>query len=139
MLDAFTAFDFLKNAHFLASAIDRNDERDVPTHGFLKRVTKQVLCPAFQLVMTPSRFLLMMASSEESTIAASKPIALSALRRNPGNSSKINWLTLPQSASGSLRIQSAGASWDARSCLMSSSNAISGCTSVQIVCSSNER
>ena len=46
--------------------------------------------PAFQLVMTPSKVLLTIASSEESTIEASKPIALSAFRRNAGSSSKID-------------------------------------------------
>ena len=72
-------------------------------------------------------------------IAASKPTALSAFRRNAGSSSKMDCVTMSVLASGSPRMQLASSSCVVRSCLMSSSNSISGCTLSPVVRRANER
>jgi hypothetical protein len=59
----------LKNVCFLVSAICRNDKSNVLANGFFRRVADHSAA-LFQLVIMPSRPLRMMASSEQSTIAA---------------------------------------------------------------------
>ena len=55
----------------LLESILRDDHRDVPAHGLRRRYNPKIRSAApFQDVMTPSRVLLTMASSEESMIAA---------------------------------------------------------------------
>ncbi len=67
----YTAMDPAQNVHFLLLAFRRNQPGDGLPHHLLRRITKSFSAPWFQLVTMPCRFLPTMASSEDSTIAAS--------------------------------------------------------------------
>ena len=72
MVDTLAAPDAREHAVLLLAPILRNDERDVPADGLGRRPAEGALGGGVPEVMIPSRVLLTMTSSDDSTMAASR-------------------------------------------------------------------
>ena len=75
MLDALAPPDAFENRGLLVLAVRRNQDRDRLADDLLGRIAEIRSAPLFQLVMMPLRSLLMMASSEDSTMEAIRCVA----------------------------------------------------------------
>jgi hypothetical protein len=82
MVDALPSPETVKNVRFFSVAFWWNDQGDMLPDGFVRGYPNIRSALLFQLVMMPSRFLLIMASSEEATMAANSPVISSACFRS---------------------------------------------------------
>jgi len=71
MIDAFAAPDARENLRFLVEPLGWDQDGDRLADDFLGRIAEDALGSAIPVSMMPSMFLLTMASSEHSTMAAS--------------------------------------------------------------------
>jgi hypothetical protein len=78
MFDVFLASNSAEDMRRFVDPLGRHEDRDRTAHHFFGLVAEHLRAPMFQLVMLPIRSLLMMASSDETTIAARRAVASSA-------------------------------------------------------------
>ena len=68
MIDSFPAPDASEDVVFFSPSIARDDQPDVLSDCFVRSVAEDALAAGFQDIMTPSRVLLTIASSEDAMI-----------------------------------------------------------------------
>ena len=99
MLNGLAPSNALEDFRLLILTLSRNEDRDRLADHFVGRIAEQPFCPWFQLMMIPSGFLLRMASSEDSTIAARRcPISSARLRSVMSTSMFTAPIRLPQAS-----------------------------------------